>query len=101
MAKKRLNPIHPGEVLLKEFLEPFNLSQNRLALSIKVPPRRVNEIVLGKRGVSADTALRMAFYFGNSPEFWLGLQMDYDLDVLRLNKEKTIQDEVETQAEAA
>jgi addiction module HigA family antidote len=101
MAKKRLKPIHPGEVLLKEFLEPFNLSQNRLALAIKVPPRRINEIVLGKRGVSADTALRMAFYFGNSPEFWLGLQMDYDLDVLKLSKEKVIQKEVEPQAEAA
>lgn len=98
MAKKKLNPIHPGEVLLKEFLEPCSLSQNRLALAIKVPPRRINEIVLGKRGVSADTALRLAFFFGNSPEFWLGLQMDYDLDVLRLSKEKAIQKEVEPQA---
>jgi addiction module HigA family antidote len=101
MAKKRLNPIHPGEVLLKEFLEPLSLSQNRLATSIKVPPRRINEIVLEKRGISADTALRLAFYFGNSPEFWLGLQMDYDLDTLRLNKEKEIQKEVEPQTEAA
>ncbi len=101
MAKKILNPIHPGEVLLKEFLEPSSLSQNRLALAIKVPPRRVNEIVLGKRAISADTALRMAFFFGNSPEFWLGLQMDYDLDVLKLSKEKAIQKEVEPQAEAA
>lgn len=101
MAKKRLNPIHPGEVLLKEFLEPSSLSQNRLATSIKVPPRRINEIVLGKRGISADTALRLAFYFGNSPEFWLGLQMDYDLDVLKIDKEKAIQKEVEPQSEAA
>lgn len=101
MAKKRLNPIHPGEVLLKEFLEPLSLSQNKLANSIKVPPRRINEIVLCKRGISADTALRLAFFFGNSAEFWLGLQMDYDLDILKLNKEKDIQQEVEPQAEAA
>jgi antitoxin HigA-1 len=101
MAKKRLNPIHPGEVLFKEFLEPSSLSQNKLANSIKVPPRRINEIVLGKRGISADTALRLAFFFGNSPEFWLGLQMDHDLDVLKLSKEKEIQKEVEPQAEAA
>jgi addiction module HigA family antidote len=81
MAKKELHPVHPGEVLLEEFLKPMGLSQNRLALDISVPPRRINEIVLGKRSITADTALRLARYFGNSPQFWLGLQKDYDLDV--------------------
>ncbi len=81
MAKKDLKPVHPGEVLLEEFLKPMNLSQNRLALDIGVPPRRINEIVLGKRSVTADTALRLGRYFQMSPQFWLGLQMDYDLDI--------------------
>ena len=80
-AKKKMEPLHPGEVLLAEFLEPMGLSQNRLALDIGVPPRRINEIVLGKRRITADTALRLARYFGMSPQFWLGLQMDYDLDL--------------------
>ena len=93
MAKKDLKPVHPGEVLLEEFLKPMSLSQNRLALDIGVPPRRINEIVLGKRSVTADTALRLGRYFQMSPQFWLGLQMDYDLDVTadalasRLNRE--------------
>ena len=77
----KLAPIHPGEVLLEECLEPMNLSQNRMALAIGVPPRRINEIVLGKRGISADTALRLARYFNMSPQFWMGLQMDFALDV--------------------
>ncbi|MCY3021044.1 MAG: HigA family addiction module antitoxin [Planctomycetota bacterium] len=81
MARKELKPVHPGEVLLEEFLEPMGLSQNRLALDIGVPPRRINEIVLGKRSVTADTALRLGRYFRMSAQFWLGLQMDYDLDV--------------------
>ena len=81
MRKNKLSPVHPGEVLLEEFLKPMGLSQNRLALGLGVPPRRINEIVLGKRGVTADTALRLARYFGMSAQFWLGLQMDYDLDV--------------------
>ncbi len=81
MPKKDLKPVHPGEVLLEEFLKPMNLSQNRLALDLGVPPRRINEIVLGKRSVTADTALRLGRYFQMSPQFWLGLQMDYDLDV--------------------
>jgi addiction module HigA family antidote len=81
MGKKDLHPVHPGEVLLEEFLKPMGLSQNRLALDISVPPRRINEIVLRKRGITADTALRLARYFGNSPQFWLGLQRDYDLDI--------------------
>ena len=81
MASKKLHPVHPGEVLLEEFLRPMGLSQNRLALDIGVPPRRINEIVLGKRRVTADTALRLGRHFGTSPRFWLGLQVDYDLDV--------------------
>ena len=81
MDNEKLNPVHPGEVLLEEFLKPMELSQNRLALDIRVPARRINEIVHGKRRVTADTALRLARYFGMSPQFWLGLQMDYDLDV--------------------
>ena len=81
MGKKELHPVHPGEVLLEEFLKPMGLSQNRLALDVGVPPRRINEIVLGKRSITADTALRLGRYFGNSPQFWLGLQRDYDLDI--------------------
>ena len=81
MTEEQLRPIHPGEVLLEEFLKPMGLSQNRLALDIRVPARRINEIVHGKRRVTADTALRLARYFGTSPQFWLGLQMDYDLDL--------------------
>jgi addiction module HigA family antidote len=78
---EKLNPIHPGEVLLEEFIKPMNLSQNRLAIEIGVDSRRVNEIVLGGRSITADTALRLARYFGVSPQFWLGLQAEYDLDV--------------------
>ena len=95
MATKKLDPIHPGEILQKEFLEPMGLSQNRLALALGVPARRINEIVLGRRGITADTALRLARYFKMSPQFWLGLQMDYELDVAedmlggRLEKEVT------------
>jgi addiction module HigA family antidote len=81
MATKKLDPVHPGEILEKEFLEPMGLSQNRLALALGVPARRINEIVLGKRGITADTALRLARYFKMSPQFWLGLQMDYELDL--------------------
>lgn len=77
----KLLPVHPGEILLEEFLKPMGLSQNRLALDIGVPGRRINEIVLGKRSITADTALRLARYFGVSPQFWLGLQMSYDLDL--------------------
>jgi len=77
----KLSPIHPGEVLLEEFIKPMNLSQNRLAIDIGVDARRINEIVLGKRAITADTALRLARFFGNSAQFWLGLQTQYDLDV--------------------
>lgn len=81
MKRKKISPIHPGEILLEEFLKPMNLSQNRLALDIRVPARRINEIVLGKRRITVDTALRLARYFNMTPQFWLGLQMDYDLDI--------------------
>ncbi len=81
MASKKLDPIHPGEILLEEFLKPAGLSQNTLARGIGVSPRRINEIVLGKRALTADTALRLACYFKMSAKFWLGLQMDYELDV--------------------
>ena len=81
MTNDRLDPVHPGEVLLEEFLKPMGLSQNRLALNIGVPARRINEIALGKRRITADTALRLARCFGMSPQFWLGLQMDYNLDI--------------------
>ena len=80
---KRLRNIHPGEVLLEEFLKPKNISQNALARAIGVPPRRVNEIALGKRGITADTAIRLAKHFGTSEQFWMGLQADYDLEEAR------------------
>ena len=78
---KRLAPVHPGEILLEEFLAPMRISQYRLAKDVGVPPRRINEIVHGTRAVSADTALRLARYFGTSERFWLNLQAQYDLDV--------------------
>ena len=81
MTEKKLNPVHPGEVLLEEFLKPMELSQNRLAINIGVDTRRINEIVLGKRRVTADTSLRLSRFFGNSAQFWMGLQSDYDLDL--------------------
>ena len=81
MAENQIPPLHPGEILMHEFLEPFNLSQNQLAQDIGVSPRRINEIVHGKRAITADTALRLARYFQMSPQFWLGLQMDYELDL--------------------
>jgi antitoxin HigA-1 len=80
---RKLPNIHPGEILLEEFLLPINVSQNALARATGVPPRRINEIVLGKRGVTADTALRLAVAFGTSEGFWLGLQADYDLEEAR------------------
>ena len=94
MSEEKLKPVHPGEVLLEEFLKPMELSQNHLALRIGVPARRINEIVLGKRGVTADTALRLGRYFGMSPQFWLGLQMDYDLDVTADKLAERLEEEV-------
>lgn len=78
---KKLPPIHPGEILMEEFLEPMVISQYRLAKDISVPPRRINEIVHGKRSITADTALRLGRFFGMSPQFWLNLQTRYDLEV--------------------
>ncbi len=81
MTKRKLPPIHPGEILLEEFLKPMNLSQYRLAKDISVPSRRINEIVLGKRAISPDTALRLSRYFGLTEPFWLNLQSRYDLEI--------------------
>jgi len=83
MAHKRLPPVHPGEVLLEEFLKPLGLTQYRLAKGLSVPPRRINEIVHGARAVTADTALRLARFFGTTERFWLNLQTAYDLEVER------------------
>ena len=83
MASRKLAPIHPGEILLADFLEAMGISQYRLAQDISVPPRRINEIVLGKRAISADTALRLARYFGTTDRFWLNLQARFDLEVER------------------
>src|SRR5438270_7419577 len=83
MTEHRVPPIHPGEILLEEFLKPMNISQYRLAKDISVPARRINEIVHGTRAISADTALRLARYFGTSDRFWLNLQARYDLEVER------------------
>lgn len=80
---KKLDPIHPGEILLEDFLIPFGISQYRLAKDISVPPRRINEIVRGQRGLSADTALRLARYFGTTELFWLNLQNRYEIEVER------------------
>src|SRR4030067_767498 len=81
MASKKLAPVHPGEILLEEFLEPMGISQYRLAKDISVSPRRINESVHGPRAVTADTALRLSRYFGSSERFWLNLQAHYDLEV--------------------
>jgi len=83
MARKKLAPIHPGEVLNEEFLAPLGISQYRLAMDISVPARRVNQIVLGTRGITADTALRLARYFGTTDRFWVNLQARYDLEIQR------------------
>ena len=81
MPRRKIAPIHPGEILLEEFLVPLGISQYRLAKSINVPPRRINEIVHGQRSISADTALRLARYFGTSERFWMNLQVRFDLEV--------------------
>jgi addiction module HigA family antidote len=78
---KKIPPVHPGEILEEEFLKPLAISQNRLGKDLGVSPRRINEIIHGKRAITADTALRLSRYFGNSASFWLGLQMDFDLDI--------------------
>lgn len=101
MKEKKLAPVHPGEVLLEEFLKPMGLSQNKLALSIGVHPRRINEIVLGKRRVTAETALRLSRYFDTSAQFWLGLQADYDLDVASDELGERLDREVQVPAKAS
>lgn len=94
----KLANIHPGEVLLEEFLEPMNLSQNQVARDISVAPRRINEIVLGKRAITADTAIRLARYFGTSEKFWIGLQADFDLEEARNKLGNRLQQEVQSHA---
>jgi addiction module HigA family antidote len=94
MKHKRLSPIHPGEILMEEFLEPMGISQYRLAKNISVAPRRINEIVHGKRSVTADTALRLGRFFGMSPQFWLNLQTRYDLEVTEDLLEGRLDEEV-------
>ena len=95
MKTNKLAPIHPGEILREEFMKSRGLSQNALARALNVPPRRINEIVLEKRGVTADTALRLARYFGTTAELWTGLQTDYDLRLARYEKRKQIERDVE------
>ena len=95
MKTNKLSPIHPGEILREEFMKPRGLSQNALARALNVPPRRINEIVLGKRAITADTALRLARYFGTTAELWTGLQSDYDLRLARQAKERQIERDVE------
>jgi addiction module HigA family antidote len=94
MGKRKIKPIHPGEILLEEFLKPMGISQYRLAKDISVPPRRINEIVHGKRSISADTALRLSRYFGLSERFWLNLQTRYDIEVQKDKLDKRIEKEV-------
>ena len=95
MKNKKLPPIHPGEILIDEFLNPMGLSQYRLAKDISVPPRRINEIVHGKRSISADTALRLGRFFGISPQFWLNLQTRFDLEVTEDLLAERLEKEVE------
>ncbi|MFH1941985.1 MAG: HigA family addiction module antitoxin [bacterium] len=100
MSDNKIPPIHPGEILMEEFLKPMGISQNKIAMDIRVPPRRINEIILGKRRVTPDTALRLAKYFHMSPQFWLGLQMDYDLDIAEDQYSDKINREVNEYQEA-
>jgi addiction module HigA family antidote len=79
----KMKPVHPGEILLEDFLKPMDISQNSLARAIKVPPRRINEIVLHKRGITADTALRLGHYFAMSPGFWMNAQSDYEMETAK------------------
>ena len=97
---KRRAPVHPGEILLEEFLGPLGLTQYRLAKSLSVPPRRINEIVHGTRAITADTALRLARFFGTSERFWLNLQTAYDLELQRDRLEGRLEREVEVHARA-
>jgi len=87
-------PVHPGEILMEEFLKPLHMSQNRLAAEISVPAKRIGEIIQGKRRINADTALRLARYFNMTPQYWMGLQADYDLDVAMDESEEKINMEI-------
>ena len=100
-TKKFLKPVHPGKILLEEFLIPLKISQYRIAKEIGVPPRRINEIIKQMRAISVDTALRLALFFNMSPSFWLGLQMDYDLDIAKLGLQEKIEKEVHPWHQAA
>lgn len=100
MARRKLPPVHPGEILLEEFLRPLGLSQYRLAKEVSVPPRRINEIVRGMRAISADTALRLARYFGTSERFWLNLQARYDLEIEKDRLGKRLEREVQVRLPA-
>lgn len=100
MPAKKLAPIHPGEVLLEEFLKPMGISQYRLAKEISVPPRRINEIVHGTRAITADTALRLSRYFGTSERFWLNLQIRYDIEMEKDRLGDTLNNEVHVLATA-
>jgi addiction module HigA family antidote len=99
--EKRLPPIHPGEILLEEFLKPLDMSMNQLAIALRVPASRINAIVEGERSISADTALRLGHYFGMSPEFWVNLQATYDLRVARRELEELIQRDIRPRKSAA
>ena len=99
MSTQKMSPIHPGEILLEEFLKPMGLSQYRIAMDINVPPRRINEIVHCKRSISADTALRLGRYFGMSPQFWINLQAHYDLEVEQDRLGKRLESEVKIYSE--
>ena len=101
MKKKKLDPIHPGEILLEEFLKPMGISQYRLAKDISVPARRINEIVHGKRSISADSALRLSRYFGMSERFWLNLQTQHDIEVQKDKIDKKFEDEVKVLEKSA
>jgi len=96
MSKRELPPIHPGEILFEEFLDPMGISQYRLAKDISVDPRRINEIVHGQRSITADTAFRLGRYFGMSPQFWLNLQAHYDLEILGMESGERIEKEVKS-----
>lgn len=95
MAQKRLPPVHPGEILREELMNPLGLSINALARALKVPVMRISDIVNEKRGITADTALRLARYFGSTPDLWLGLQVDYELDVAERAAGKRIAKDVQ------
>lgn len=100
MKGKKLPPVHPGEILQEEFMEPLGLSQNALARALKVPPRRINELVHGKRSISVDTALRLARYWNTTPDFWLNLQTHYDLVVAGETLARRIAQEVKARDKA-